>query len=43
MMENSKCKICKNYRAINIKNFQKEIQRDNSIFLLLIKDIKELN
>ena len=43
MMENSKCKIFKNYRIINIKNFQKEIQRDNSIFLLLIKDIKELN
>lgn len=57
LIENSKCKICKNYGVINIKNFQqgfyyyvlndinniKEIKRDNSIFLLLIKDIKELN
>ena len=57
LLENSKCKICKNTCVINIKNFQQgfyyyvlndinnisEINSSNSIFQLLIKDIREIN
>ena len=57
LIENSKCKICKNTCVINIKNFQQgfyyyvlndinnisELNSSNSIFQLLIKDIREIN